>query len=253
MLEIKNLKVAVDGKIILDGINLKFNKGETHAIMGRNGSGKSSLAKVIAGDEAYQVLEGQILYEYQGQVLDLLELGVPERVWHGIFISYQYPVEVAGLSNFAFLKTIYNALRTFKNEDELDSFSFNTLVQDKIKLMDFKEEFLERSLNSGFSGGEKKRNELLQLDLLAPSFAVLDELDSGLDIDALEKVMNYLNSLKTPENTFVFISHYAKVISTIKPDFIHVMHNGKIIKSSNDKNLARDIELKGFDFLIDKK
>jgi Fe-S cluster assembly ATP-binding protein len=254
MLIIKNLSVSVSDKLILDNISLELKQGEIHAIMGRNGSGKSSLSKVLAGHPLYKVQGGSVtLTTDQGEKLNFLELSPEERSWYGFFLSFQYPIEIPGLINNSFLKTAYNELMKFRKEKELDSFDFYNLLNEKAKQLNFDESFLNRALNVGFSGGEKKRNEILQMSILNPTYAFLDEIDSGLDIDALKLVMKQILLLKASHNCFVFITHYSNVISLVNPDYIHIMHNGKIILSSKDPDLAKKIEQNGFDFLFQEK
>lgn len=251
MLTIKNLSVKVGEKPILKNVSLQLQLGEIHAIMGRNGSGKSSLSKVLAGDPEYTIESGEIiLTKPDGKKINFLELSPEEKSWHGFFMSFQYPIEISGLLNSIFLKTAYNSLMKFRNQPELDSFDFHHLLQKKAEQLQFNDDFLNRFVNVRFSGGEKKRNEILQMSFLEPQYAFLDEIDSGLDIDALKLVMQQILSLKKPDNTFVFITHYSNVISHIKPKFIHIMHQGEIILSSQDTSLAKKIEDHGFDFII---
>ncbi|MEW5707327.1 MAG: Fe-S cluster assembly ATPase SufC [Pseudomonadota bacterium] len=241
MLEIRNLHVTVEGKPILKGLSLKVNAGEVHAIMGPNGSGKSTLANVIAGREGYQVTEGEVLY--MGR--NLLELPPEERARAGIFLAFQYPVEIPGVSNVYLLKAAVNAVRKARGEPELDAMDFLKLVKDRMKLVQIPEEFLYRSVNEGFSGGEKKRNEILQMAVLEPKLAILDETDSGLDIDALKVVAEGVNSLRSPERAMVLVTHYQRLLNYIVPDFVHVLAQGRIIRSGG-RELALELERHGY-------
>lgn len=241
MLSIKNLHVSVDGKPILKGLDLEVNSGEVHAIMGPNGSGKSTLANVLAGREGYTVTKGEIFY--QGR--DLLALKAEERACEGIFLAFQYPVEIPGVSNIYLLKAALNAKRKYQGLDELPAVEFLKLVREKVKLVEMKDEFLQRSVNEGFSGGEKKRNEILQMAVLEPTLAVLDETDSGLDIDALKVVSGGVNALRSPERAFVLVTHYQRLLNYIEPDFVHVLSDGRIVKSG-DKSLALELEERGY-------
>ncbi|PZP54984.1 MAG: Fe-S cluster assembly ATPase SufC [Azospira oryzae] len=241
MLEITNLHATVDGKPILKGLTLKVNAGEVHAIMGPNGSGKSTLANVIAGREGYQVTEGEV--RYLGG--NLLELPPEERARAGIFLAFQYPVEIPGVSNVYLLKAAVNAVRKARGEPELDAMDFLKLVKEKMKLVQIPEEFLYRSVNEGFSGGEKKRNEILQMAVLEPKFAILDETDSGLDIDALKVVADGVNSLRSPERAIVVVTHYQRLLNYIVPDFVHVLAQGCIVQSGG-RELALELEKKGY-------
>ncbi|MEY2984714.1 MAG: Iron-sulfur cluster assembly ATPase protein SufC [Cyanobacteriota bacterium] len=244
ILSINNLTAAVDGNTILQGVNLVINPGEVHAIMGRNGSGKSTLSKVITGHPDYQVTGGEIIY--QGQ--DLLALEPEDRALAGIFLAFQYPLEIPGVSNLDFLRIAYNAKRKHQGLEELDTFDFEDLIQEKLDVVKMNPAFLERSLNEGFSGGEKKRNEILQMAILEPMLSILDEIDSGLDIDALRIVSEGVNFLKTPNNATLVITHYQRLLNYIIPDHIHVMYDGKIVMSGG-KELALELEEKGYDFL----
>ena len=248
MLEIKNLHVKVDEKAILKGLNLKINAGETHAIMGPNGSGKSTLSNVIAGNEMYEVTEGSIIYNG----IDLLELSTHERAALGIFLAFQYPVEIPGVNTMSFLKTSLNSIRKYHGESEIDALEFLTLVKEKIKLLDITDDMLKRALNVGFSGGEKKRNEILQMAVLNPKLAILDETDSGLDIDALKLVADGVNKLKTKDNARLVITHYQRLLDYIVPDYVHILANGKIIQSGG-KELALELEKKGYADFIPQK
>jgi len=241
MLKIKNLHASVDGNEILRGISLDVNAGEVHAIMGPNGSGKSTLAKVLAGHPAYEVTAGTV--EFQGK--DLLELEPDIRACEGVFLAFQYPVEIPGVSNMYFLKSALNAGRRHRGEEELDAFSFLKLVRSKAEILKMDEALLKRAVNDGFSGGEKKRNEILQMAILEPTLAVLDETDSGLDIDALRIVSEGVNALKSPDRGTVVVTHYQRLLDYIVPDFVHVLHHGRIVRSG-DKNLALELEDKGY-------
>ena len=247
MIKIANLHVEVEGNKILKGINLEVNEGETHAIMGPNGSGKSTLAQVIAGHEDYDVTEGNV--EYLGK--DLLEMDVDERACEGVFLAFQYPVELPGVNNTYFLKSALNAQRKYHGKTEIDAMEFIDLIGDKIKLLNLKESLLKRPVNEGFSGGEKKRNEIFQMAVLEPKLALLDETDSGLDIDALRVVANGVNAMKTEENATIIVTHYQRLLNYIVPDFVHVLVDGKII-NSGDKNLALELEEKGYDKIIEE-
>ena len=245
MLEIKNLLAGIDNKPILKGINLSVNAGEVHAIMGPNGSGKSTLASVLAGREGFDVTGGEV--RYKGN--DLLDLAPEERAREGVFMAFQYPVEIPGVNSAYFLRSAVNAIRKHRGEDELDAMNFLKAVKAKMKELGLGEEFLKRPVNAGFSGGEKKRNEILQMAMLNPWLAVLDETDSGLDIDALRIVADGVNRLRGPKNAQVVITHYQRLLDYIVPDFVHVLHDGRIIKSG-DKSLALELEEKGYDWLV---
>ena len=244
MLEIKNLHVSVDQNPILKGLNLKVNKGEVHAIMGPNGSGKSTLASVIAGREEYEVDKGNINFINK----ELSELSADERAKKGIFLAFQYPVEIPGVSTTNFIKTAVNQIRESKGEKPLDAVSFLKIMKEKMKLVDIKQTLLSRSINEGFSGGEKKRNEIFQMAMLEPKLAILDETDSGLDIDALKIVANGVNKLKSKDNATILVTHYQRLLDYIIPDYVHVLIDGKIVKSG-DKNLALELEEKGYDWI----
>lgn len=244
MLTIKNLKVEVGGKEILKGINLQLKAGEVHAIMGPNGSGKSTLAYVLAGREDYRVTQGSITYKGK----DLLELSVDERARDGIFLAFQYPVEIPGVSNANFLKSTLNAMRKEQGKEALDAFEMLKMMKEQVKMLGMDEKLLSRSLNEGFSGGEKKRNEILQMAILQPQLAVLDETDSGLDIDALKIVSDGVNRLRADDRAFLVITHYQRLLNYIVPDYVHVLVNGRIVKSG-DKNLALQLEEQGYDWL----
>jgi Fe-S cluster assembly ATP-binding protein len=245
MLEIKNLKARIDEKQILKGINLSVKTGEVHAIMGPNGSGKSTLASVLAGREGYEITNGEVLL--QGN--DILDLSPEERAREGVFLAFQYPVEIPGVNSTYFLRSAVNQIRKHRGDEELDAMKFLKLVKTKMKELGLAEEFLKRPVNAGFSGGEKKRNEILQMTMLEPSLAVLDETDSGLDIDALRIVADGVNRLKNHDNAQIVITHYQRLLDYIVPDFVHVLYDGRIIKSG-DKTLAHDLEEKGYDWLI---
>ncbi len=247
MLEIKNLRVAVGGKEILKGINLKVNAGEVHAVMGPNGSGKSTLAQVLAGHPSYQVLEGEVLY--QGK--DLLEMAPEDRAKKGVFMAFQYPVEIPGVSNAYFLRSAYNEIRRHRGLEELDAMEFLKLLRQKMKVMHMDQTLINRPVNEGFSGGEKKKNEIFQMAVLEPLLAILDETDSGLDIDALKVVAEGVNNLRRPENATVLITHYQRVLNYITPDFVHVLVDGKIVRSGG-KELALELEDKGYDWVREK-
>ena len=246
MIKIKNLHVEVEGTKILKGIDLEVKAGETHAIMGPNGSGKSTLAQVLAGHEDYEVTEGNV--DYLGK--DLLDMEVDERACEGVFLAFQYHVELPGVNNTYFLKSALNAHRKYRGEPEIDAMDFMELISDKIKLLNLKESLLKRPVNEGFSGGEKKRNEIFQMAVLEPKLALLDETDSGLDIDALRVVSNGVNAMRNDENATIVVTHYQRLLNYIIPDFVHVLVDGKIIRSG-DKNLAIELEEKGYDKIIE--
>ena len=244
MLKINNLYASVDGKTILNGINLEVNAGEVHAIMGPNGSGKTTLAAVIAGKEEYKVEKGKITFEGQ----DIDELSAEERAHKGIFLSFQYPVEIPGVSVTNFMKTAINEIRKARGLKDMPASEMLKLIREKSELLEIDRKFLSRSLNEGFSGGEKKRNEIFQMALLEPKLAILDETDSGLDIDAIRIVANGVNKLKNENNAIVIITHYQRLLNHIIPDYVHVMYNGKIVKSGT-KELAYELEEKGYDWI----
>jgi len=243
-LEIKNLHVEAEGQKILKGVNLTVNAGEVHAIMGPNGSGKTTLAQVLAGREEYEITEGQILYKGE----DLAEMAPEERAREGLFLAFQYPVEIPGVSNVYFLKAALNAIRKHRGEDEMDAMDFLTYVREKMKVVKMDETLLNRPVNEGFSGGEKKRNEIFHMAVLDPTLAVLDETDSGLDIDALKIVSDGVNSLRDKNRSFVVITHYQRLLNYIVPDFVHVLIDGRIVRSG-DKSLALELEDKGYAWL----
>lgn len=243
MLTIKNLRASIGGKQILKGINLEIKPGEVHAIMGPNGSGKSTLSSVIAGKEGYEV-SGEVLYNGK----DLLELAPEVRAWEGIFLAFQYPVEIPGVSITNFMRTCINEQRKYRELPEMDASTFLKTMRKKAELVELDESLMKRSVNQGFSGGEKKRNEIFQLAMLEPSLAILDETDSGLDIDALRIVAGGVNKLRNPDNAFLVITHYQRLLDYIVPDFVHVLYNGQIVKSGT-KELALELEEKGYDWI----
>jgi Fe-S cluster assembly ATP-binding protein len=244
VLEIKDLRAGVDGKEILKGISLAVKPGEIHAIMGPNGSGKSTLAQVLAGHPAYEVTGGQVFFEGQ----DLLDMEPEERAQAGVFLAFQYPVEIPGVTNAYFLRAAYNELRKARGEEEIDSMDFIDLLEDKLKVVEWGPEIMQRAVNAGFSGGEKKRNEILQLAVLDPKLAILDETDSGLDIDALRTVAAGVNALCRPDNAFIVITHYQRLLNYIVPDFVHVLSDGKVVMSGG-KDLALELEAKGYEWV----
>jgi Fe-S cluster assembly ATP-binding protein len=244
VLSVKDLHVNAGGKEILKGLSLEVKAGEVHAIMGPNGSGKSTLSQVLAGRDGYEVISGSVTY--QGQ--NLLELAPEERARAGVFLAFQYPVEIPGVNNTYLLKAALNAVRKQRGQPELDAFEFLSLIKAKMKLMHMDESFLNRGVNEGFSGGEKKRNEILQMAVLEPKLALLDETDSGLDIDALRVVASGVNSLRDPSRAIVMVTHYQRLLDYIEPDFVHVLSNGTIIKSG-DKQLAKELEKRGYDWV----
>src|SRR5437879_4069585 len=245
ILEIKNLHAGVEGKQILKGVDLTISAGEVHAVMGPNGSGKSTLAAVLAGREGYEVAEGEVLYCGK----NLLDMDPEERAREGVFLAFQYPVEIPGVNTTYFMKAALNEIRKHKGETELDAMEFLSLVKEKMKILHLPEDFLKRSVNDGFSGGEKKRNEIFQMAVLEPRLAVLDETDSGLDIDALKVVSAGVNKLKRPDNAQLVITHYQRLLNYIVPDFVHVLFDGRIVRTG-DKQLALDLEEKGYDWII---
>jgi Fe-S cluster assembly ATP-binding protein len=244
MLSIKNLHASIDGKEILKGINLEVKAGEVHAIMGPNGSGKSTLSSVLAGREEYEVTEGSV--SFGGK--DILELSPEDRAREGLFLAFQYPVEIPGVSNINFLKTAINETRAYKGIEPISAKEFLGMVKDKSALVELDSKLANRSVNEGFSGGEKKRNEIFQMAMLEPKLAILDETDSGLDIDALRIVANGVNKIKSPKNATIVITHYQRLLDYIVPDFVHVLYNGKIVKTGG-KELALELEEKGYDWI----
>lgn len=244
MLEIKDLHASVEGNEILKGISLSIKKGEIHAVMGPNGSGKSTLAKILSGHSSYEATGGEILFEGK----NLFDMDAEERSLAGIFMGFQYPVEVPGVNNAEFLRMAFNARRVKADEEEMDPLDFDELLSEKMKMLKMENKYKERSLNDGFSGGEKKKNEILQMAVLEPKLAILDETDSGLDIDALRTVAEGVNSLRKEDNALILITHYQRLLDYIKPDFVHVMHNGLIVKSG-DKALAHELEAQGYDWV----
>lgn len=244
LIKITDLHVSIDGKPILNGLNLTVNKGEVHAIMGPNGSGKSTLANVLAGREEYTITSGTV--EYEGE--DLLSMDIDKRALAGIFLAFQYPVEIPGVSNSNFLKSIINAKRTHQGLPELNALEMLKFIRAKLNAIEMDESLLKRSLNDGFSGGEKKRNEILQMTLLEPKLAILDETDSGLDIDALRIVAEGVNQLRSPERSFIVVTHYQRLLNHIIPDFVHVLSNGKIL-ATGDRTLAEKLEVEGYDWI----
>ncbi|MFT5916233.1 MAG: Fe-S cluster assembly ATP-binding protein [Flammeovirgaceae bacterium] len=244
MLEIKNLHASIEDKEILRGINLTVKAGEVHAIMGPNGSGKSTLASVLAGREDYEVTEGSASFDGA----DLLDMNPEERAGEGVFLAFQYPIEIPGVSNTNFLKTAVNEIRKYRNLPDMDAVSFLKIMKEKMKLVEIDQALLSRSLNEGFSGGEKKRNEIFQMAMLEPKLAILDETDSGLDIDALRIVANGVNALKNKDNATIVVTHYQRLLDYIVPDFVHVLYKGRIVKSGT-KELAMELEAKGYDWI----
>lgn len=246
MLKINNLHVNVNGKKILKGINLTVNPGEVHAIMGPNGSGKSTLAQVLAGKEDYEIVSGEV--EFLGK--NLLDLSPEDRAREGIFLAFQYPIEIPGVSNTNLLKTAVNEIRKYQGLEELDAMEFLTMIKQKMKIVDLDQSLVSRSVNEGFSGGEKKRNEIFQMAVLDPKLAILDETDSGLDIDALRIVARGVNKLKSPDKATIVVTHYQRLLDYIVPDFVHVLYKGQIVKTG-DKSLALELEEKGYDWIKD--
>jgi Fe-S cluster assembly ATP-binding protein len=244
VLEIKNLQARVADKNILRGIDLRVNAGEVHAIMGPNGSGKSTLAQVLAGREVYEVIAGQVLFEGK----DLLEMSPEDRAREGIFMAFQYPVEIPGVSNMYFLRAALNATRKHRGLEELDAMDFLALIREKVKTLGMNEALMQRPVNEGFSGGEKKRNEIFQMAVLEPRLAILDETDSGLDIDALRAVANGVNAMRSPDRGMVLVTHYQRLLNYVVPDFVHVMSYGRIVRSG-DKDLALELERQGYGWL----
>ncbi|PPS39799.1 Fe-S cluster assembly ATPase SufC [Chroococcidiopsis sp. TS-821] len=247
VLSVRNLTAEVDGNPILKGVNLEIKAGEIHAIMGPNGSGKSTFSKVLAGHPAYEVTGGEVFF--QGQ--NLLEMEPEERAQSGVFLAFQYPLEIPGVTNLDFLRVAYNSRRKAQGLEELDAFDFDEVVQEKLEIVKMNASFLDRSVNEGFSGGEKKRNEILQMALLEPKLAILDETDSGLDIDALKIVANGVNQLATADNAILLITHYQRLLNYIVPDFVHVMADGQIV-TSGGKELALELESRGYDWVLEE-
>jgi Fe-S cluster assembly ATP-binding protein len=245
MLEIRNLHAGVEGRDILKGLDLTINAGEVHAVMGPNGSGKSTLAAILAGREGYNVRQGEVLYNG----VDLLEMDPEERAREGVFLAFQYPVEIPGVNSTYFLKASLNEIRKHKGLPELDAMEFLSLVKEKMKILELREDFLKRPVNAGFSGGEKKRNEIFQMAVLEPKLAILDETDSGLDIDALKTVAEGVNRLKKPDNAQLVITHYQRLLNYIVPDAVHVLFDGRIVRSGT-KELALELEEKGYDWIV---
>ncbi len=248
LLEIRNLHAGIDGNEILRGVDLKVNLGEVHAIMGPNGSGKSTLAQAIAGRDSYKITQGQILYNSK----DLLELDPEERAREGVFMAFQYPVEIPGVSNTYFLRAALNAIRKSRGQEEFDAMDFLKLIKEKAKLVEMDESLLNRSVNHGFSGGEKKRNEIFQMAVLEPTLAVLDETDSGLDIDALKAVAHGINKLRGKDRSIIVVTHYQRLLNYVVPDVVHVLVDGRIVKSGG-KELALELEEKGYDWVRDEE
>jgi Fe-S cluster assembly ATP-binding protein len=247
MLEIKNLQVKIGGKEILKGIDLSIRQGEVHAVMGPNGSGKTTLAQVLAGRIAYEVTGGSVRFEGK----DLLAMRPEDRAREGVFMAFQYPVEIPGVSNAYFLKAALNAIRKHRGLDEIDAMDFMTLVQDKAKLLDLDETFMKRGLNEGFSGGEKKKNEVFQMAVLEPKLCILDETDSGLDIDALRLVANGINTMRGPTRSMLVVTHYQRLLDYVVPDVVHVLVDGRIVKSG-DADLARNLETHGYGWIVEE-
>ncbi|MEC5341187.1 Fe-S cluster assembly ATPase SufC [Brenneria populi] len=248
MLSIENLKVSVEGKEIIKGLNLQVKPGEVHAIMGPNGSGKSTLSATLAGREEYEVTDGSV--SFKGK--DLLELDPEDRAGEGIFMAFQYPVEIPGVSNQFFLQTAVNAVRKYRQLEPLDRFDFADFIEEKIKLLNMPADLLTRSVNVGFSGGEKKRNDILQMAALEPDLCILDETDSGLDIDALKIVANGVNSLRDQQRAFIIVTHYQRILDYIRPDYVHVLYQGRIVKSG-DFSLVKQLEEQGYGWLTDQQ
>ncbi len=247
ILEVRNLCASVEGTPILKNMNFTVKSGEVHAIMGLNGSGKSTFSKVLAGHPDYEITSGTVLFEGK----DLLEMAAEDRARAGLFLAFQYPIEIPGVGNSQFLRLMYNTVQTHRGKEELDPLEFDDFVRDKMKLLEMREDFLDRSVNAGFSGGEKKRNEILQMAMLEPSLAILDETDSGLDIDALRIVAQGVNQLSNKDNAIIMVTHYQRLLNYIVPDFVHVMVDGRIIKSGG-KELALELEARGYNWVSDE-
>jgi Fe-S cluster assembly ATP-binding protein len=247
MLSVRNLHANVVGKEILKGINLEVKAGEVHAIMGRNGSGKSTLAKTIAGEPHVEVTSGEILFNGK----NLVGMEPEDRALAGVFIGFQYPVEIPGVNNAGFLRMAFNAKRKAQGQDEMDPMEFDEFLQEKIKLVEISQDFLDRSVNQGFSGGEKKKNEILQMAVLDPKLAILDETDSGLDVDALRTVAEGVNRLRKPDNAVVLVTHYQRILNYVHPHYVHILYEGKIIKSGG-KDLALEVESRGYDWVFEE-
>lgn len=248
MLKIQNLKVNIDNELILKGLNLNVNSGETHAIMGPNGSGKSTLAKVLAGDSRYTISQGKVSYEVNFKESDLLSMDSSERAKEGVFMAFQYPVEIPGLNNMEFLKSAFQSVCKHQGADPIKGKEFESFAIQKAKSLGISEEFLKRDLNSGFSGGEKKQNEILQMAILSPRLIILDETDSGLDVDSIQKVAKGINQMRTKDKSFILITHYHRLLDLVQPDFVHVIIDGQIKKSS-DSSLVKKIEEQGYDWI----
>ncbi|MFA0568857.1 Fe-S cluster assembly ATPase SufC [Vibrio gallaecicus] len=244
MLQIKDLHVSVEEKLILQGINLEVKPGEVHAIMGPNGSGKSTLSSTLAGKDEYQVEQGSIVFKDK----NLIDLDPEERAGEGVFLAFQYPVEIPGVSNKLFLKTALNGIREYRGQEDIDRFDFEDLLEEKAQLLKMPTDLLHRSVNEGFSGGEKKRNDILQMAVLSPDLCILDETDSGLDIDALKAVSAGVNALRNDQRSFIVVTHYQRILDYIQPDYVHVLYNGKIVKSG-DHTLAKELEDKGYGWI----
>ncbi len=244
MLEINDLHVTVDGNQILKGVSLTVNRGEVHAVMGPNGSGKSTLAQTLAGHPAYMVMRGSVTFEGK----DLLAMAPEDRAREGLFLAFQYPVEIPGVGNAYFLRAALNEQRTYRGQDEMDAMEFLSYLREKMKIVEMDQSFLSRAVNEGFSGGEKKRNEILQMAVLEPKLAILDETDSGLDIDALRIVANGVQKLRNPERSMIVVTHYQRLLNYITPDFVHVLFDGRIVRSGG-KELALELEEKGYDWI----